>query len=263
MGVLFGTNIAVNGVSNASEWRIKYSGMVKPWTGSGSQNGTIRGCNAMKDWQGQYRALGHTPWKLPGEDFTFTGSIDGSTGATGAAIVEKTEILWHQEEHAYFEHAVHFASNGALTIGSAAATDSTVPQPVCSDENCVIKLGGADQGDIRFAQLDIMSNIKPYGSVKTAGVKKRLKGPIDAELTYGTYIAATSALPTMGTLYVASLYVGLTANWELTWMKIVDVDILAKTQEYIAAVVTAQMAGQQSGSIGSIKTPAGATYWPE
>ena len=264
MGVIAGNLIHVDGANTVAAWKVRYKGQLADYRGSNTQSGVGRELGN-SDWRGIYRAYGHTPLYFPGETFTFTGTVDGTNGATGAAICDRIRVWWDIEQGKKIQHEVSFSAMGALTLGAAAASDSTSPDPPTS-KGMFIKLNGTAQTDIRRMELIVVAGNKPYVSSTTDGVTKRAVGPIDATLNFSLYQDDPSLLPSVALDYgyVASLYVTSTTYWELAWMMCDDIDYGGdhEGEENVGGTVGMSFNGFSGTTAGWIKTPAGTAKWP-
>jgi len=274
MAVLAGVAGAVDGSNAIRVWSVSTTNDLQAYVHSGTQQGTGR-LAGNGDWSGNYTAYGHTPDVMPGETFTFTGSIDGTNGATGSALVESVEIAWDIEAGTIIQHVVNFASNGALTLGAAAATDVVVPDPPTSI-GCKLTLAApaatpafSEVTDIRTMTLTITSSNPSYASSTTAAATKRLRGNIDFTFTFSVYEDDFADIPAAGDIQSARVYVDATTFWDLNWIMFgeasgLEVDI--EGPGIVGATLNSSMNGftgiAATPTVGFIKTPAAVTYWP-
>lgn len=66
-------------IHNTRKWTINVMSEIQAFITSATKAGTGRQIGNI-DWNGQYSAYGHTPVCLPGDSFTFKGSLDGVSG---------------------------------------------------------------------------------------------------------------------------------------------------------------------------------------
>jgi len=272
MGVLSGILGAVDGKKSVRSWTITTTNEIAAFVTSGGKHGTGR-IAGNGDWNGSYEALGHTPEVMPGEALVFTGTIDGTNGATGTAIVDSVTINWDQEGGAPITHTVNFSSNGALTLGAAAATDVVVPTPVPSVA-CKVMLdlvGGtpAELVDVRNMSLTITAGNAAYKSSSSAGGTLRTAGNIDFTLSISVYTDDFANLPAAGDVKEVHLYVDDTLFWSLKWVIFGDAsDLKVDVEE--AAIVSATLNGAMNGTallvatqtLGEIAQPGPTVWWP-
>ena len=124
--IISGIGGAVQGEDCVRLWstrRISLPGMA---ICSASDGSVVRG-PGIADWQGVYAGFGYQPTNLAGDLFQFVGSTRDGKGATSiadGAIVAQTNINWDIEGNKFIEYTNFFeAATGALTYGSASATD--------------------------------------------------------------------------------------------------------------------------------------------
>lgn len=279
MGVLSGIGGAVDGRGTIGEWRVNHSSDTQQYVSSNTKQGTGR-VIGNKDWSGTYNALGHTPQTMPGDAFTFTGSLDGTNGVTGAAICDQVEITWDIEAGAIISHVVTFSSNGALTEGTAAASDSTVPDPPSSIGTKVevadVVMPPASPAyvevpDVRTITLTISRANPSYVSSSTAGETKRVAGPIDVQVRINVYTDDVSGapIPTVNEVNEVKLYVDATTFWHLKWIMFTehsDYTCNVETGELVSVTLNGSMDGYTSVAgtpiEGFIKKPDATTWWP-
>jgi hypothetical protein len=260
MGVISGYKMAVGNANTVRRFRIFYQGTIPPYVASNTKNATGR-VKGNKDWRGFFLGYGHTPPVFPGEEFTFTGSIDGSKGVTGTAICDRIQVDCPTEQGTPLEYAVFFSSNGELTLGGAVATDSTTPAPP-SSVGLGASFGGA-LADVRAWRLLVEAKNKPYASSSTDGWVKRVKGPIDATAQVTLYSDAPASLPKPNDDVIVNLYVSTTESWELKWCKVEGPQEYGadhESPEPVGGLVVAKFNGFQNGT-GSISAPSG-VKWP-
>lgn len=274
MGVISGIGGAVNGQHTVHKWAVNVLKTLIPYHASNTKKGTAR-IAGNGDWNGSFSGLGHSPAQFPGDEFTFTGSIDGTNGVTGAARCESTEIVIDIEGGNPIAFTISFSSNGALTRGAAAVTDSVVPDPP-SSIGTKVELGTmvaspvfTELEDVRTVTLTFSKSLPEYASSGTAGETKRVDANLDFTIAIAVYTNDFSTLPDEGDERQCRVFVDATTFWDLKWIRIeelsdLDVDIEAGTP--VGAIINAGMhgfaniVGTPTG--GYIKDPAIATKWP-
>ncbi len=229
-----------------------------------------------KDWNGSFTCYGGLPVALPGEALVFLGSIEGTVGATGTAIVDSVDISADIEGGKPQEHTVNFSGNGALTLGAAVAADPAVSLAPTSI-GCKVELGTVITTpvwtavtDVRNWKLTLSRANSSYGSSSTAGLIQRVKGNLSAAISYSAYCATFAALPAEGTETSIRLYTTASLFWEINYAKFGEVSGLLTDREGAGLVgATFNLAFQAIGNLngttptmGTIKTPTPSTWWP-
>lgn len=274
MGVISGIGGVVNGVSEMQNWEVSSKAALADFVSSSTKGGTGRTIG-VTDWSGSYNALGALPVSMPGEALSFTGSIEGTKGVTGTAIVNDVEITWDIEGGKPIKHAVNFSANGALSIGAAVATDVTVSNAPTSI-GMKVELGTlvaspvwTELADVRTITLKISAKNQSYADSSSAGGTKRVKGPIDFSLAIAVYTDETLVIPTPNTIKAVRLYTAAAAYWELLWAMFQDasgIQVDRETAKIVGCTLNASMCAttliSATPTAGSIKKPGGATFWP-
>lgn len=273
MAVHSGIAGAVDGAAVVGNWSITHNADLQTVMASGG-NGAAIVLDGNVDWNGTYKAFGHTPAHMPGEAITFLGSIDGTNGAAGTGIVESITIVNNIEIGVPIEHTVNFARNGALTLGASAATDVAIPDPPTSIGTDV-QIGTAVGvpvysaiTDVRGWTLTLSASNPAYVSSDTSGGNLRLAGNISGTIAVPVYEDDFAGLPAVNSHNYIRLYVTATTYWDIgfvVWGEMSDgvVDIEGP------AVVGATLNGTWSGyglvdaaqARGYIKRPATTTWW--
>jgi len=274
MGTISGIGGAVDGVNTVRTWTISSSADLQSFAASNTAGATGRAIGN-KDWSGSYTAYGPQPVKMPGEKFTFTGSIDGTNGATGDAIVDSVEISIDIEGGGIIAHTVSFSSDGELSLGAAVAVDATVPAPYTSI-GCKVELAAVaaepqygELANVRTVTLSFSAENPSYIDSSTAGQTKRHVGNIDLEVSIGVYVDDFADLPALNTVQSAKIYVSDTEYWEISWLMFGEASDLTVDREGAAIVgaslnaglVVSQLIGEVQ-TLGEINTPDLETWWP-
>ncbi len=257
---------AVNGVSQVANWQVSGQADLKEIFASGSKGAPIT-LDGNKDWSGSYKSYGHTPPVMPGESFTFTGSVDGAKGATGAAICDSVTLSVNIASAAPIEFTTNFSGNGALTLGAAVAADATVPEPP-SSKGCKVATWSDPTETVIDNVTDFTFTItaanQTYVNSATAGLVKRLAGNISAQASYNVEVASFDALPALNAENEYRFYVSATEYWAFKWLKVdghtPNVDI--ETAKVLGSGVSLRFGGFSGGAEGYIKMPDTAAFWP-
>jgi len=269
----------VNGADTVRSWRINPISPGGPYAGSNAA-GAFDRIAGWKDWVGQYAAYGHTPAVMPGDAFAFLGSIDGSVGCSGTAIVEvvRVEIEIPQDEETPptpINHTVQFKANGTLNRGAAVAADETVPNPPNPKD---LKIQYATPAavpswttlcSVYRAALTLSKRNPIYRPGCNSGQTFRLEGNLDAQLEFEVYDSAMTNLPDEGSPYGVRIYVTSTLFWEINWMLLEEIapfEVPIETRKLVNAKL--QWALRSTTLIsavatrGTIKKPDTTTWWP-
>lgn len=274
MSILNGIGGAVNGKTDIRQWQISSSSDLQKYVASNTKGGSGR-LAGNGDWQGNYNAYGHSPSTLPGESLAFQGSIDGTNGAVGTAICDSVEITIDIEAGAIISHVVNFSSNGALSLGAAAASDATVPDPPTAI-GCKVELGTlvaapvwTEITDVRTVTLTITAENTPYVSSSTAGGTRRLAGNVDWTCSISVYEDDFSDLPAVDDEKAIRIYVTGALYWLLEWGIFGEVSDLLVDRESAAnvgATLNLSMKGyadvDAAATEGSITEPDSTVFWP-
>lgn len=231
------------------------------------------------DWNGEYEAQGHTPAVMPQDTFTFTGSIDGTNGVVGAAMVSSVRINIPIESGGEITHTVRFDSNGALTYGAAVAVDTGDIDPITAT-GCKVQIGtlatpsmftGGEIADVTSVEIEITAANAPYVSSDTAGETKRVAGNIDFSIAIAVFAAdfSASTLPADGAIFPLRVFVTATTFWEFLFAYLesktgIDVDIARETIVGCTMNWVMQSVAVVGGTTttGEINNPATTKWWP-
>ncbi len=220
MGVLSGVGGSLDSVAGIGNWSINYKGDPQAYASSGTAGAMAR-IAGNGDWSGSYRAYGHTPYVMPGEAFSFAGSMDGTNGASGTAIVDSVEINVDIEGAKPIEHTVNFSGNGALsrTTVSAGLVTALMALPSIG---CAVKLGTVIAvpdytavTEVRNWKLTISNANQAYASSETSGAMKRVAGNLDAQMSWAVYLDDLADLPAENDIVALALWVDDTLSWEI------------------------------------------------
>lgn len=276
MSVISGKDGAVNGHANVKNWRISYKAETQAYGASGMSGGTSR-LAGNKDWSGSFEALGHTPTVVVGDSFTFTGSFDGSKGATGPAIVESITIDCDIEGGGIIGHTVEFSANGDLVLGAAAATDSVVPDPPTAiGAKVALATPSAtpsftDIPDVRKWSLTMRATNPSYVSSDTAGQTKRVQGRFDCDLSIDVYTDdfADATLPEVNDVKHVRLFVSSSIYWDIKWARfgeVSNVECDIESHNPVAGTLNAAMDGHTdiagTQTVGAVINPSTTAVWP-
>lgn len=224
MAVLAGTGGAVNTIEQVRTWQIESKAELAEYASSNTRQ-AMAAMDGNTDWTGSYTAYGAEPEAMPNEAFSFAGSIDGTNGASGTAIVESIEIDWDIEGGKPIGHVVNFAANSALVIGAQVATDTSLLLPP-SAIGTKIELGTlvavpvwTEVDDVRTIKLTISAANQGYVTSSTGGGTRRKAGNIKLDLSYSVYEGDWASLPTPNLEKAIRLYDDAASFWLINWIK--------------------------------------------
>lgn len=279
MGRVTGKEGAINGVGCVRVWDMDASQIGGRFSGSCAA-GVVDRILGAKDWTGRYGAYGHTPTVMPGEAFAFVGSIDGSVGVYGTAIVESVRISVEipqeeDQEPKPINHVVTFKANGALTKGAAVASDITIANP-------------PNPGDLKFqyatpagspswttlsevySAMILFSCRNPtYKPGSSVYQTYRLAGNLDAHVELACQADDFSDLPAEGSIKGIKIFVTPLLYWQIDWMMIEhlnEMHVPIESGDIVGA--TPQMSFKPHTTIGVTPTkgqivkPGGSVWWP-
>ncbi len=278
MSVLSGKAGAVNGAAIVRNWNISETADTQPYVASNTQCGTGR-LPGNVDWSGAYDAYGHTPANMPGDDFTFTGSVNGTNGVEGAAIVDSVVITCDIAGGGIISHVVNFSADGVLDPTGGIATDATALIPP-SAIGCKVEIATdvntptyVEETDVLNWTLTLTAANTPYvtSSSSPAGQTKRNIGNFDATMSYSVLEGDPGNLPTKNLIVGIRFFVDATLYWEILWgmfTDISDVQVDIETAAMVGATLNASLNAvvnlTAGDTVGSVKTPAASpvTVWP-
>jgi hypothetical protein len=265
MTVISGEGGAVNGEAGVREWMIEDMNDPNETVASNTKFAVDQGCG-VDDWTGQYVAYAHTGARFPGEKFTFTGNVDGTNGWSGAATCEALRVVADIENGRYLECTTMFASDGTLTPGAAAATDSAIPDPPCS-RGLGASFAGAAIADVGYWEFILQCRTKQYVSGDTDGVRKRVAGPITGQFQIRCFLGSPASLPKRGDVGAVAFKVtdsGAGTSWVWNYGKIVRIVPTWRSEDRRPpyATIYGVFKPFSGTSAGSITNPAGAQKWP-
>jgi hypothetical protein len=266
---------AISGVRSIRKWSIDDNSADAPRVvASNTKGGSTRVAGNL-DWSGQYQAFGHTPAVMPGDSFTFKGSIDGTKGVSGAALCDSIEVTVDIEGGQVISHVARFSANGALAKGNVSATaDTSVPNEP-SSIGCKVQTADpsaspafADLADVRQYTLTITADNQSYVSSETAGQTQRKKGNYDFQVSISRYTSDFADGPQPNNVKHLKLFVNATEFWELKWARFIEDSGLEVDREgagLVACTKNAVMEGftlvGSTPTAGHIKKPDTTTWW--
>ena len=274
MTVISGEGGAVDGINTVRNWKCNTSAELQAYIASNTKGGTGRKAGN-KDWSGSYDAYGHTPVKMPGDGFTFKGTMEGTKGVEGVALCDSVEIVCDIAAGAIISHVCNFSANGALARGAAVAADASTPDPP-SAIGCKVALGTTvatpdwtDIDDVERWTLTITKEGKAYVSSSTAAQNKRKSGNIDFNIAVPVLLSDPSTVTAENVVKAIRLYVTASTYWELKWVMFgshSDVAVDRETADIVGLTLNGSMNGWTdiggSSTEGGIWKPSAAKWWP-
>jgi len=264
MGVISGKDLAVNGVSTVSRWKIEVPGEPAEYIASGSQSAVGRQAG-IRDWRGIYTQFATQPDAWPGAALTFAGSIDESVGASGTGIIDGVRIVWEQEKASKIRVDTFFSANGDLTLGDAVATDAGPPTPVTS-KGKILKLDDVEVTDISEMSLYIFRRNIKYSGSSTPGYYKRVAGDWDAQVEWKQYTDTPSGLAEPFDVVAVKMYTTDTLFYLIEYVVIDLLDDFGAdhmSDKPVGAHVRGSFSGFSGTATGEITAPDSTAVWPE
>ncbi len=275
MSLLSGRLAAINGVPSVGLWEIAEKAAQAEYVNSATDGGTGRLAGNL-DWNGHYEADGAVPAVLPGAALSLLGSCDGALGVSGEALVDDVEINWDIEGGKHISHTVNFSANGALTRGAAVAADASLSNPETSI-GTKAELGTVaavpvftELADVRKMKLKLSAKNTNYVSSSTAGQTKRIRGPIDADISLDVYCEDLADLPAVNSISALRLYTSATLFFLVNWAifgEATGIQADRRTGKLVGATLNAKLCGLATvggtRTMGGIWLPGATLWWPE
>jgi hypothetical protein len=267
-------------LSAVGEWSVSLKAENQAVVDSSTAGGTVR-VGGNTDWSGRYQANG-LPAVHAGDSFAFIGSIDGTEGVSGTAIVDSVKIDWDIAGGKVVRHEVTFSANGPLAEGPAVAVDVSIAIPPSSVGTVASLAPPASSPawtpipQVGTITLEMKCDNKPYVDSSTGGQVCRKKGPLDWTLALSVHPDGTATdtaygiqgLPQPKSVQGIQISAGsgaYTLNWGM-FSDISDILVNRATSEVVSCTLNAAMCGVASigGTLtrGSITDPSGTTIWP-
>lgn len=269
MSTISGIGGAVDGASTVRAWSISSKADLQEFAASNTQ-GASGALPGNTDWSGQYSSYLPQPAVMPGEEFAFVGSIDGTKGASGTAIVDSVEITINIEGGNIISHTVNFSAAGTLTLGAAVAVDETIPGATTSI-GCKVQIGPvggavADLPDVRTVTITITAANAAYVNSSTAGKTLRKRGNWNATVAISVHTADFSTLPQPNDVKIVHVYVNATDYYEFNWLifgEATDLSVDREQATIVGGTLNAKFCIEQGGALGVLTLPDETQFWPE
>lgn len=272
-GIIGGDLAMVNGETRVKNWQIGSKSRNLQEVYDSSTGGAPVVLDGNDDWSGSFQCNGATPSVMPGEEFTFTGTIDGTNGATGTARVSSVELTVDRSTQGVIGFTVNFERNGALTLGAAAVSDdvTTSAPPSGADASLWVtddNVTWTEVSNFRTATLSISADLQAYADSSTEGGIERLDGNKSARLSFQVHCDTFADLPSFGTYRGYRIYVTATTFWQILWILQGELSGLEVSRENPEQPVGATVNGTWSiyddaDVQGHILQPGGTQWWPE
>ena len=268
----------VDGIHTIRNWNINDSASANKFNASNTKGAVGRTAGNI-DWTGGYSSYGHTPVKMPGDEFNFLGAIDDEVdnGVQGDCIVESTEIVVDIASGKSIEHNVEFAAKGVLDLeaDASAVVDNVVPD-VPPSIGCKLHINKnlvtpswEELIYVTTMRLRFSRENPQFANSGTAGVINRSRGNLDCMLSADFQNNKFGELPAKNTFIGLRMYVTATTYWEILWGIVENLTNMSCPVEdagIVGGTINLGFSGYtRVGSTpteGSIKKPGGATYWP-
>jgi hypothetical protein len=272
MAVITGISGAINTRELVRDWSIAYKGNLAEYAASN----TLKAKSALignKDWSGSFKGYGSIPEVMPGEAFSFSGTMDAVNGASGTAIIDDLEINCDIEGGKPIDYTAAFSGNGALVFAANTSADASLLLPT-SAVGCKVELGTVvtvpvwtELTDVRNWKLKFSTDNKEYASSSTAGWKNRKKGAMKCDVSIGVYASDYTTLPAPGTITGVRLYDAASTYWLVNWIiwgEMTDIGASPEESGLVAATLNGQFRAlalvTATITAGNIAKPGG-TAW--
>lgn len=231
-----------------------------------------------KDWTGQFKFFNAVaPDVMPGDEFTFLGSVDQSVGVSASAICNRLTVNVPTEDGGVVNCLASIEGNGVVARGAAVAVDSAV-SAAGSAVGTKLELGTlvenpvfTELDEVRTMDFEIVSENPAYNSSTNAGQTKRSVGNIDANISISVYTDSIANLPTLDDIKTVRIYVTASDYWDFRWIRfegITDILIDIENAAIVGATITGVFSGYEvDGSDGTnvaqggIVPPSGTPFW--
>jgi len=271
MGVITGEGAKVDSFTCLERFEIIETGEDNAVSCSSAGGAVVRG-DTNRDWTGTANGFGHTPPKMPGEKFQFTG-IDregqGYQSDVDGAIVDALRIFCNLQQSKLFFWQMWFSAAGALTPGEYEVSDTAIPNPSPSVLR-KMKRGTPDVVGVSYWDLLLFRNNAAPLWTGESRYPNRDRGHLDATITWVQAYDTASLLPTVGTPEVYKLYVTETLFWEVDWAQVLRIPRRyvirneANETEYVEArMCQAKFTAYKDGVAGKILRPDASRVWPD
>ena len=274
MTIISGVLGSVDGAEAVGKWSISHTANIQALVASNTQGMEVV-LEGNKDWPGSYEAFGPQPAYMPGEGFTFIGSIDEETGTNGAAVVDSVEIVFDFEGGLPIKHTVNFSANSDLTIGAAVSVD-TGQTALLSSIGCTVSAGTAiavpvysEITDVRTVTITITAGNTPYVSSSTAGSTRRLAGNLSVAIAVSVFEDSLADLPVLNAEHALKITLSAATFWEFIWVRVADtsdIDLDVMTAALLGATINYRYTGFITIATvltqGSIVMPDTNDFWP-
>jgi len=162
----------------------------------------------VKDWNGSYEEYALVPTFFPGAEVEFIGSIDGTKGYKGAALVTQTVITIPVGTKGSPTVVGTFRGIEALDDADTTAVALPTVVAVPSTEGICVQLAAlaaepvyANQDGTNEIVITLSIEDQPFHHCGSSGVMDALEGLWDANVTYKRYVDDINTLPTEGDPY--------------------------------------------------------------
>jgi hypothetical protein len=230
----------------------------------------------IKDWDGTYEEYGMVPTWFPGDSVTVTGSLDGSEGVEGDAIVTQTVITIPISDKTPPTIVGTFRGVGALSLDDSSAVALPSAQDIPEVANlCVLlaELSGSPsysaQANTNEIVITLTADAQEYHDCGSSGWMESTEGLWDAEVVYKRR-CKPSELPTWGGAYHVRVPIDAAASeyYQFEYMRVgdfSDITLDRETGELLNISIPLSMSMIESvggsATIGTGVTKPDTTVW--
>jgi len=233
----------------------------------------------VKDWNGTYEEYGLVPTFWPGDKVTWYGSLDGTAGWSGDALVTQTVITIPVGTKAPPTIAGTFRGVAALSCSDETAVDLPSASEIPETEGLCVQLqalaGGAyvNQDGTNEITITLSVEAKEFHHCGSSGIMDANEGLWDAQISYKRYVDDLTALPTEGDPYRVRVPIDAvgTSYYQFEFMRVGDMsDILLSRETGELLNVTIPLFMSMIELVDAVATrgsgvtkPAGAVWRPD
>ena len=233
----------------------------------------------VKDWNGQYEEYALVPTFYPGDEVSFIGSIDGTKGYKGEALVTQTVITIPVGTKAAPTVVGTFRGVAALddadTTAVALPTATTPPatEGLCVQLSTLEGSPYVNQDGTNEIVITLSIEDQEFHHCGSSGVMDAIEGLWDASITYKRYVDDFSTLPTPGDPYKVRVPIDAvgTSYYQFEYMRVGDLsDILLNRESGDLISVTIPLLMSMIETVGGVVTvgtgvtkPAGGVWRPD
>jgi hypothetical protein len=238
MGVVTGRRSRLDGVSTYRSASIGRQINLQELRHAGTAGGKQL-LNGVEDWSGTYEEYGMVPTWFPGEEVTFTESVDGTQGMSGSAMITQTVITIPVGDKGPPTISGTFRGVGQLNMSDSTSVSMPSPADIPSTEGLCVLLATLSASPSYVAQagtneIVITLSIEPqeYHNCGSSGYMDALEGNWDATISYKRR-CLPSELPAVGTPYHVKIPIDSAASefYLFEYMRVGDISDITLNRE--------------------------------